>query len=54
MKTIYFRHFKSYIALKLWYELESIRLKKDFEIINIQSNETGYNKGYLVFYFRTT
>lgn len=54
MEKICFRHFKSFIELKLWFELESIRLKTDFKVINIQSNENGHDKGYLVFYFLTT
>lgn len=50
MDKICFRHFKSFIELKLFCESTSEKLKSDFKIINIQSNDTGIEKGYLVFY----
>jgi hypothetical protein len=50
MKTICTRDFKSFIELRLWYELKC-KEYKDFEIINVQFCETTLIQGYVVYYF---
>jgi hypothetical protein len=54
MKKIYFQHFKSFSELKTWQESTSEKFKSDFQIINVQYNETGFYQGFLLYYFLIT